>query len=180
MFKTLLMLGAVAAGSLIPYQGTVNSQLGKTLDQPFLAALVSFTGGMLTLAIIVLVLNLGLPAWTPKKPVPWYLFTGGLPGVVFVTTTLVLMPRIGVVATVGLMLVGQLIGSIVFDHFGVLGTEVRPANVRKMVGVALLGVGAFIIIQDRGTAQTGDLPNAPSSDVDAGPTATEDAAPTET
>ena len=154
MTKFLMIAGAAAVGALIPYQGTVNSQLGRTIGQPFVATLISFSGGTLAVLLIVLAINMGLPKWTPKSPTPWYLFTGGLPGVVFVTTTLMLMPRIGVAATVGSMLVGQLIGSLLFDHFGVLGTQVRPVNARRLLGVLLLAGGMLMIVTDRGPSPT--------------------------
>ena len=149
MGKLLLILAAAAVGTLIPYQGTVNSRLGQALGQPFLAALVSFTGGTLTVLLVNLVVYGGLPRWEPKGPTPWYLFTGGLPGVVFVTTTLVLMPRIGVAATVGSMLMGQLVGSLLFDHFGLLGMAVRPLNAKRLLGATLLAGGVLLIVGDR-------------------------------
>ena len=150
--KYLIILFAACVGALIPLQGGVNSQLGKTLGQPFVATLVSFGGGFLTVLLIVLAINGGPPKWTPSGPTPWYFFIGGLPGVVFVTTTLVLMPRLGYAATVGPMLVGQVLATLVFDHFGWLGVAQRSFNLTRAAGAALLIAGLVLIVRDRAKA----------------------------
>ena len=42
-------------------------------------------------------------------------------------------------------LAGQLIMSIVLDHFGALGYPIHPVNGWRLVGVGLLMVGAYLI-----------------------------------
>ena len=163
--KYLIVLFAALVGALIPFQGAVNSQLGKTLGQPFVATLVSFLGGTLTVLAIVLVINGGTPKWTPDGPTPWYLFVGGLPGVVFVTTTLILIPRLGYAATVGPMLVGQVLATLVFDHFGWLGSDQRPMNATRLIGAALLISGLLLIVRDRGKQTPSVEPDAELSEV---------------
>ena len=148
-----LIVAAACIGALIPFQGGVNSKLGASLGQPFLATLISFTGGTLTVLLIVLITSGGLPKWTPSTPTPWYWFIGGLPGVVFVTTTLVLIPRIGFANTVGPMLVGQLICTLVLDHFGILVREQRHINPQRVIGAVLLISGLMLIVRDRDPAR---------------------------
>ncbi|MBL4883392.1 MAG: DMT family transporter [Planctomycetaceae bacterium] len=145
--KTLgLMLIAAMASMVIPFQAIVNARLGQTLANPFFAALVSFLGGTLALIVLVLVTTPGIPAWPKETPVPWYLMTGGLYGVVFVTVVLVLVPRIGTVNVLAAGIAGQLIMSIIVDHFGILGVPHLPITLPRMIGCLTL-LGSLFLIQ---------------------------------
>lgn len=64
----------------------------------------------------------------------------------YVLATTILMPRIGVAATVGYVLAGQVIISIIIDHFGLVGATMHAINLPRMVG-ALLVIAGVIIVQ---------------------------------
>ncbi|QDV05398.1 hypothetical protein Poly30_08950 [Planctomycetes bacterium Poly30] len=145
--KLLLLLLAVLVGALVPLQGTINSRMGMVTGQPLLATLISFTGGFLAILVIVLGASGGLPKWEPVGPTPLYLFLGGLPGVVFVLTALMLIPRIGVAAAVCGFVVGQLSSSLLFDHFGWLGAPLREVTAQRLIGLALLAAGTFLVVR---------------------------------
>lgn len=143
--RYLLMLVAVIVGMGIPLQGAINAQMGKALQNPLMATFVSFTGGLLAIALILLVTTPGLPAWEASRNTPWYFYCGGLPGVVFVTTTLLLFPRIGATNALAGFLVGQFLASMAFDHFGWLGVAERPITPVRFFGVALL-IGGMLLV----------------------------------
>lgn len=145
MTKYLLMSVAVIVGMGLPLQGAINAQMGKTLQNPLLATFVSFSGGLLAIALILLAITPGVPALEIPKGTPWYLYCGGLPGVVFVTTTLLLFPRIGATNALAGFLVGQFIASVAFDHFGWMGVPERPVSIPRVVGVAFLVVGMLLV-----------------------------------
>lgn len=159
--KLLLLLLAVLVGALVPLQGTINSRMGTVTGQPLLATLISFTGGFLAITLIVLSVSGGLPKWQPSGPTPFYLFLGGLPGVVFVLTALMLIPKIGVAAAVCGFVVGQLSSSLLFDHFGWLGAPLREVSATRLLGLALLVAGTFLVVRSQsGTAQAQPSPPA--------------------
>ncbi|MEZ6014620.1 MAG: DMT family transporter [Planctomycetota bacterium] len=160
--KLLLLLAAMLVGALVPLQGTINSRMGMVTGQPLLAALISFTGGFLAIALIVLGVSGGLPKWQPTGPTPLYLFLGGLPGVVFVLTALVLIPRIGVAAAVCGFVVGQLSSSLLFDHFGWLGAPLREVTAARLIGLALLVTGTFLVVRSEPRAAQAEGPAAAS------------------
>ncbi len=143
--KLTLMLLAILVGGLIPLQGSINAQLGKVLNHPLQAAFVSFLGGTLSLLIILLVLRPEMPGIRVFQVQPWYLFAGGLLGACFVTMVLVLAPHIGIANTLGAAIAGQLVMSVVFDHFGWLGLAVQPAGLSRIVGCVGLVVSLFLI-----------------------------------
>jgi transporter family-2 protein len=57
-----------------------------------------------------------------------------------------LIPRLGAAMVIALIVAGQMLGSLAFDHFGLLGVPVHPANVPRLMGAALL-VGGVILIR---------------------------------
>lgn len=146
-----LMLLAALVACVIPVQAIVNGRLGVVVDNRILAALISFVGGTVALALILLATQ-GVPDLSGKQ-IPWYLCTGGLLGAVFVTAVLTLVPHLGTARIIAATVVGQLIMSLIIDHFGVLGVPKAPINPVKIVG-ALLLIGGMLLIQYSNTSQT--------------------------
>jgi len=56
------------------------------------------------------------------------------------------MPRIGASATVGYILVGQVVMSIVIDHFGLIGAHTHTLSLPRLLG-ALFVIGGVILVQ---------------------------------
>ncbi len=73
------------------------------------------------------------------------MWTGGIYGLIYIALAVYLIPRIGSAATIALIIAGQLIASVLFDHFGVLGIIRRPLDLGKIVGVVLLLAGVVMI-----------------------------------
>ena len=146
MAKYLLMLVAVVVGMGIPLQGAINAQMGKALQNPLLATLVSFTGGLLAISLILLLTTPGLPTWGAPRSTPWYLYCGGLPGVVFVTTTLLSVSsnRCNERARGDFWSVSFLRHSRLIT-FGWMGVRERPITSVRVVGVFLL-IGGMLLV----------------------------------
>ncbi|PHS16493.1 MAG: hypothetical protein COA78_03970 [Blastopirellula sp.] len=133
------------AGSLIALQSVFNGLLGKSLDHPFHAAIVSFVMGLLALLILTTVTQAGLPSLAQVSAVPKVLLLGGVIGAVFVTTVIFCMPHIGVANVVMASLCGQIIFSLFLDHIGAFGIDKYELDARRVVGALLIIVGVFII-----------------------------------
>jgi bacterial/archaeal transporter family-2 protein len=43
------------------------------------------------------------------------------------------------------MIAGQLVSGIILDHWGLIGYEIHPTNVWRLVGIALLVAGVVLI-----------------------------------
>ncbi len=141
----LLLLIAGMSAFVIPFQAIVNSRLGKLTENPILAAVVSFSGGTFVLSIALLIWSRGVPSIPKGVQIPWYLYIGGLLGAVYVTSALTLVPKIGTANFIAATIVGQLVMSIVIDHFGLMGMDRDPASLSKLVGAALLITGMLVI-----------------------------------
>jgi transporter family-2 protein len=86
--------------------------------------------------------NLG--AW---RSVPWYALCAGVWGVVVLSAVSYTIPRIGAASTVTLIVTAQLILSTLLDHFGLLGTSVRSADLSRMIGIAVLLLGTWLMVR---------------------------------
>jgi bacterial/archaeal transporter family-2 protein len=62
-----------------------------------------------------------------------------------VCASIVLTPRLGVATTIGLFLAGQVIASMVIDHFGLFGTPVQAASIPRILGALLIIVGVAVV-----------------------------------
>ena len=146
----LPVIMVVIAGAAVATQPAFNAQLAALLHSPLRAALVNFTAGALILLSLVLVFALrnGLPARETMVSVPPYLWiAGGALGALFVTTSAWATPKIGVGAFFSVLIAAQLIAALVMDHFGLLGLDVRPANLMRIGSVLLLMAGAIMVVR---------------------------------
>lgn len=141
----LLMVFAIVVGTLLPTQAGINAQLARNLGHPLLAASVSFASGTLALLLYTFVFHISWPAFSRMMQAPWYLWVGGLLGVIYLTTTIILAPMLGAATMIGLIISGQMLASIILDHFGLVGFPVHPLSFWRVVGVSFLIVGVVLI-----------------------------------
>ena len=137
---------AVAVGAGLTLQIGMNAVLGRTLGSPLWGAIANFCVGLLALLGCVLFLGVRMtPGALPQ--VPAWAWIGGLCGAAYVASTTLLGPRLGAMVLLALMLAGQLVAALLVDHFGVLGfprSEVTPV---RLVGAALVVVGALLVLR---------------------------------
>jgi transporter family-2 protein len=135
----------VLAGGLIPVQTAINSRLSGRLGAVLPASLVSFAVGSVGLGLAVLVTGTAVPWVETATTQPWWIWVGGVCGLVFLTLNIVLLPRIGAAATVVLPLVGQVLGGLVIDLAGAFDTAARPLTVVRGLGGGLVVLGAALV-----------------------------------
>lgn len=131
-----------------PIQTAINSALGQQLHSSIMASLVSFTVGTIVLFILTLIFNKSLKVATfnnkQGKLKPIY-FIGGILGVIFVTTNIILMPHLGAALTTIIVMLGQMLMGIIIDHFGLLGTNVNKVTPRKVSGIIAIMIGIILL-----------------------------------
>lgn len=137
---------AFFVGGLIPIQVGVNSELAKYINSPVLAALVSFLVGGMCLIVGAVIFKAPLPTLNQVNSLPTWLWGGGLIGAAVVLGSILAGPKIGALALVSLLLAGQLVASIIIDHYGWLGFPIQKMNVQRLLGVLLL-VGGFLLVR---------------------------------
>ncbi len=140
----LITLG-VMVGAFVPIQTAINSQLARWLGAILPASLVSFVVGTAALAVAVLVTGTAMPLTQTATTQPWWIWLGGICGLIFLTLNIVLLPRIGASATVILPLVGQVLGGIVIDALGAFDTMPRALTPLRGLGAVLVVAGAVAV-----------------------------------
>jgi transporter family-2 protein len=141
----LLYFLAFAAGLLLVLQVGMNSTLRAVLDSPLAAALVSFIVGTLALALYMLVTRAPWPARAQLAAVPGWAWYGGVFGAFYVVTSVVVGPRLGAATLLSLIVLGQLLTSLLVDHFGWVGFPQHPVSLVRLTGAVLLFAGVLLI-----------------------------------
>jgi transporter family-2 protein len=78
---------------------------------------------------------------------PWWMLMGGVMGLLIVFTVTYAGPRIGVAATVGILIAGQLIMGAAIDRFALFGSERIALHWPRVIGLALLAAGAVLSLR---------------------------------
>ena len=78
---------------------------------------------------------------------PWWMLTGAVFSLLIVFTVTYAGPRIGVAATVGILIAGQLVMGAAIDRFGLLGSKQIALHWPRLLGIVLLGAGAALSLR---------------------------------
>ena len=137
----LIILG----GALQSCGAAMNAQLFNSIENRWLASVVSFA--LITAFFICLfaMFPSPLPSVDHLTSMPWWAPIGGLVGAVQVYAGLTLVHKVGAGPFVGFTVTAALIMSLLLDHFGWFHVPVHAINVWRILG-ALLMVGGISLI----------------------------------
>jgi bacterial/archaeal transporter family-2 protein len=144
MDKIIWILLAFLSGAVLPIQAGLNSRLGKAAASPVYASLFSFLVGALGLVTYILITRQTF-SWSGVKEAPGYFWLGGLLGAFYVTVVLLAFPKLGPGLTFGLLVAGQMMISVLLEHFNVLVAQTNPISPMKILGIVLVVAGVVII-----------------------------------
>ena len=136
----------VFAGGLIALQAPVNAMLGRSIGT-FAAASVSFAIGTAALIAVTVLIGGGFGDLGQAGSLSWYYLTGGVLGAIYVTSALATVATLGAGAVTAATITGQLVTAVVADRLGVLGLDQRELSADRLVGVALLAVGTYLLVR---------------------------------
>ena len=145
--QLIATVATVGAGGLIALQAPINGMLGRTVGS-LPAASVSFAIGVVALVAITLLVGGGFGEIGEARNLSWYYLTGGVLGAVYVTTALIAVRTLGAGGVTAATIAGQLTLSLLLDRAGVLGLEGRDLSATRIVGVALLAAGTFLVVRE--------------------------------
>ncbi len=143
--KSLLFLMALVAGVATSAQAVINTQLRGRLAEPMQAATISFMVGTFMCIAYCVVNRIPVPSLEVLRGVPWWMWTGGILGAFFIWTSILVTRQIGVAAMIGLVVAGQMIASLVIDHYGLFHSMVRPASMARVLGAGLVILGVALM-----------------------------------
>lgn len=143
-----LILVAVLVGAALPVQAGVNAQLRIGVGHPMLAAFISFAVGTIALLGFNLALRVPPPTGEAMARLPWWQWIGGLLGAAYIYLAIILAPRLGAATLVAAIVSGQMVASLLLDHFGWAGYPQQSLTPMRAAG-ALLVIGGVLLIQRR-------------------------------
>lgn len=141
-----LIAAAVLAGALLPLQALINGRLGAHLANPVWAGALQNTVGALAMIAVAFALRAQFPSAAQLASPPLWAWLGGALGATYVMIALIATPKLGAAPAIVAMIAGQMVASLLLDHFGVLH-ERKPIDWTAIAGVALVGAGAFLIMR---------------------------------
>lgn len=143
--RLLYLLMALVAGAATSLQVPVNSTLRTHLAHPLQATLVSFAVGTVLSLICCLLLGSPPPTILVLSRIPWWAWCGGVLGTLYVGSSIVLSPEIGVAAMLSMVIAGQMLMSLVIDHYGLAQAPIYAITPQRVVGAVLVALGATVM-----------------------------------
>lgn len=136
---------AMLAGAVVPFQAGSNAALGRALGHPLWATVASLLVSLIVVLPVLIGMRAGLPDIGTAARGPWWLWIGGIAGVAYITAALVLTPRLGAASFIVCVVAGQVVASLIIDHFGLMGLAAKPVNLARIAGVALIVLGMLVV-----------------------------------
>jgi transporter family-2 protein len=140
---TILAIMAGLAGSV---QVAVMSRLGERIGVGEALGFATLVSAALAF-IGLLVVRRSAAGYERAVHQPWWVLSGGVFGLFIVFTVTYAGPRIGVAATVGILIAGQLAMGAAIDRWGLFGSERILLHWPRLLGIALLAVGAALSLR---------------------------------
>jgi transporter family-2 protein len=137
-----VLLG-VLAGAIVGVQRALNGQINEHSHQSFTTSLLNFAMGTIFLLIILLfAMTLGGMKLSPLPAGPWWIYTGGVLGVIYVAFTSTIVQHLGVLTFTLISVGGQLVGSLLIDLYS--PTDGVKVSVYLVSGIILTYLGVLV------------------------------------
>jgi transporter family-2 protein len=143
--NVLFCLVVVGAGVSVALQQVLNTNLRTELDSPWWAGFISYLVGTIVMLAVATTSDRPWLSAAMVARTSFISWAGGIFGAIFIGTAILMVPRLGAATVLALIVVGQMIGSLAFDHFGVLGIPQHSANPVRLAGAALLVLGVTLV-----------------------------------
>ncbi len=136
---------ALLAGAMMPTQAATNNRMADFVNGPILSAFISFFVGTAALLMYILISGTSLGGIAGARNAPAIAWIGGFLGAFFVASAVTLVPKLGVALTFSLIVAGQMLVTLIIDHFGFLGVPVKEVSLARIGGVLLITLGVILI-----------------------------------
>jgi transporter family-2 protein len=145
MTQTLLALLAAGAGACIALQATANTRFRANLDSPAYAAFLSICGTFVTACTFMLLVRPPTPSAGVVRQTEWWNWIGGPLGALIVLAGATLTRQLGAAAFIALVVGGQLLCSMLLDHFALMGLKEAPITPGRVLGAVLVVAGVVCV-----------------------------------
>ena len=140
----LIILIGLAGGVAVGLQGPLASMIGQRLGILESVFIVHIGGALIALLPLLFYSGGKLAQW---KQLPWYTLVAGTFGLVVISAISYMIPRVGVAAAIITIVAGQLLVSTILDHYGLLGAMLRPLDLTRAIGLAVVFAGVWLTVK---------------------------------
>ena len=138
----LAVTAGCIAGAVVGVQRALNGQINEHSHQSFTTSLLNFITGTSFLVILILIgVALGKNELSPLPAGPWWIYTGGVIGVIYIAFTSTIVQHLGVLTFTLFSVGGQLAASLVIDL--VSPTDGVSVSAYLVTGLAMTYVGVI-------------------------------------
>jgi transporter family-2 protein len=139
-------LFAMVCGAILTTQVGSNTLLGKAVNDSYIPAVANMVTGLIFTILLLLIVHKPLPTVAQLRAASWWTWlAGGFLGTAYLTGNILLAPKLGAGALVGLVVTGQLLFAVLADNYGWLGFEPHPATIWRGLGCVLMMGGVLLI-----------------------------------
>ena len=133
---------AGVAGAIVGVQRALNGEINEYSHQSFTTSLLNFIMGTSFLLILIIVgIVIGKSHLTPLPLGPWWIYTGGTIGVIYIAFTSTIVQHLGVLTFTLFSVGGQLVGSLIIDL--VSPTDGVNISAYLVTGIAMTYAGVI-------------------------------------
>ncbi len=136
---------ALASGALVPLQAGANAALGRALGHPLWATMASLAVSAACVVPIMIALRVSAPTIANLATQPKWIWIGGITGVIYITTALLLAPKLGAAGLMTAVVAGQILASMAIDYFGLVGFVPRSISGARLLGALLVVAGVLVM-----------------------------------
>jgi len=142
-FSFISVFLAVVAGALVGVQRALNGQINEHSGQSYTTSLLNFiTGTSFLVIFIVILILLGQIELQPLPNGPWWIYTGGVIGVIYIASTSLIVQHLGVLTFTLFSVGGQLFGSLLLDLYA--PSEGVSVSWYLVTGIAMTYIGVVV------------------------------------
>jgi transporter family-2 protein len=137
-----VLMGCVA-GAIVGVQRAMNGQINEHSHQSFTTSFLNFIMGTSFLVIFLTILAVfGNTKIVALPAGPWWIYTGGVIGVIYIAFTSTIVQHLGVLTFTLFSVGGQLVGSLLIDIFS--PTDGVHVSIYLVTGIAMTYLGVIV------------------------------------
>jgi len=137
-----VVMGCVA-GAIVGVQRAMNGQINEHSHQSFTTSFLNFIMGTSFLVIFLTILAVfGNTKIVALPAGPWWIYTGGVIGVIYIAFTSTIVQHLGVLTFTLFSVGGQLVGSLLIDIFS--PTDGVHVSIYLVTGIAMTYLGVIV------------------------------------
>lgn len=138
LYQALALLAGAMIAVMVAANGLLNAQVGL-----WMSLAVIHVCGLITIGAILLIRRKPVRLRAPGAP--WYLYLGGVGGVLTTALNNLCFEPLGAALMLAMVIVGQLLGSSLVDHFGWFGLKRHPFRRGKLAGFGAMALGLLLM-----------------------------------